>query len=179
MIDLTVPTSNTFKIRLLFGFSGGPGMISGDTQWFQIWDPANSLSAAYFRGAAGFQTPGLAKLGKLGTLLTSGGGGAAGPWNDFSILPEANVGDFSGAVLMVSAAAGGVAGGAIGRDPTEGFAKFQLRTKRNEDIFIRDFDTGDTYQLAPSIAGTFGLFVIVIWASLFKGGNGGVFRYTG
>ena len=182
MGDLTQPTSRSFKIRMLFGLSGGPGIIAGDTQWFQIWDTENSLSAAYFRGAAGVQSPGIPKLGKLASIITSGSLTDAGPWNPFVANRKLNVSDFNGLAMMVGAAAGAAAGAAVGKSTTESVTGFQLKTMSkngNDSIVISDFKTGDTFQLVPSVSGTFGPFVIVIWASLLKGGNGGVFPFSG
>lgn len=157
-------------------------MISGDTQWFQIWDTSNNISAYYFRGAAGVQTPGLPKLGRLASVLTSGGFTASGPWNTLPVSQTVNVSDFNGLALMLAAAPGALAGTAVGRSTTTSDVSFQLQTMSkngNQQIDIPRFNTGDTNQILPSAAGTLGPFVIVIWAGLLKGGNGGVFPFSG
>lgn len=182
MADLTQPTSRNFNIRMLFDLSGGVGVIGGDTQWFQIWDDKNNLSAAYFRGAAGVQTPGLPKLKALATLLTAGSATNIGPWNKFTTEWDVNVSDFNGLAVMIGAAAGAAAGAAVGKSTTESATAFELQTMSkngNFKVLVRDFKTGETLQIIPSLAGTIGPFIIVMWASLLKGGNGGVFRYAG
>jgi hypothetical protein len=182
--DLTQPTNTNFKIRMLFDLSGGPGFVAGDTQWFQIWDCSNHIASAYFRGAAGVQTPGIPKLGKLASLLTSGSLTNAGPWNSFTTEWAVNVADFNGLALMIGAAAGGAAGAAVGKGLTESVTGFQLKTMSkngNIELMIPDFKTGDTVQIIPSAAGTLGPFVIVFWTTVlfFRNGNGGVFPFSG
>jgi Na+/glutamate symporter len=171
---------------MLFSLSGGPGFFAGDTQWFQIWDQRNGISAAYFRGAVGVQIPMLPKVGKLASILTGGGVTKAGPWNVFTTSVDFNVSNFNGMAAIGSATSGNVAGELAGKDgASSSITPFALRTMNRDDernstsVNIANFDTGDTVQLLPSAAATLGPFVIVIWASLVKGGNDGVFPYTG
>lgn len=172
MADLSQPTNKTFKIRMLFDLSGGVGVIAGQQSYFQIWDEDNSLSAVYFRGAAGVQTPGIPFLKKLMAIISSGGLTDCGPWNTFESPAPLNVCNFSGLAMMIGAAAGVM-------DTSTSKAVLDLRSmssRGNYHFVIHNFQTGETFQLAPSGQGTLGPFVIVLWLAPL---NSGVFRYDG
>jgi len=172
MADLSDPTSTKFKIRMLFDLSGGVGVIAGEQQFFQIWDEDKGISAVYFRGAAGVQSPGIPFLKRLAAIITSGGLTNCGPWNPFESPAPLNVSNFSGLAMMIGAVAGAF-------DTKASAAVFEWRSmssRGNHHFVIHNFQTGETAQIVPSIQGTFGPFVVVLWLAPL---NSGAFRYDG
>lgn len=91
----TPARSSRFRIRMLGGLSAGTCVIAGDGLFFQIWDPANSITSFYVYKGAGIGRGGM----PLSVTLK-------GPWNDFSTTVPVSVSEFGGAARFSTAGAG-------------------------------------------------------------------------
>ncbi|HET9954417.1 MAG TPA: OmpA family protein [Polyangiaceae bacterium] len=84
-----------FRIRELGGISGGAGIITFDSLYFQIWDFTNNVTTFYNYRAGGF-----GKGAKGGPPLSAT---LEGPWNDFSTTGPLATDEFGGAARFTTA----------------------------------------------------------------------------
>jgi hypothetical protein len=89
----TVPTTTRFKIRMLGALAAGAGVVAIERLFFQVWDPAHSVTCFYMYQSGGFG-------GSKGPALSAT---LSGDWNEFHTTSAISVGDFGGVARFSTA----------------------------------------------------------------------------
>lgn len=92
---VATPTATAFRVRLIGGIGAGARVIAIDRLYFQIWDPAHSVSSIYEYTGGG-----------IGVSVRRVSATMVGPWNDFATTGAVAVNEFVGAARFTTGGAG-------------------------------------------------------------------------